>query len=436
MKTTPSQPAPAPAPGRRAQPVRQTRTNPARSSTRANGASRPSGDGPLEGQKRTKAPGFLPAITHFTDAITALPKEVVRHFGLLKEVDAKLYGPENTLRELTEAALNTPAPATAANAFSPGEPTASQPFLTSSSDAEPSSGAVAATGDQAEWRRRELFFNLRVTLTEILVSLDEKNHVISTATQALQKQLARCESSYGSVGNEISDEARHGSLSHWAYAEKPGSRTNGSSNERPRRDVANASSLAGLTSEEMASRSESRREAMAARRSRLQPPDPVVQDSGPSRQRGAAPTPSAATATATTTTTTTTTTTLTTAASSKKGSAPAKSKKAAESATLLVPPTNTASSNNELHSNKRRRTEKAAPSRAAPGAAAAASPQLEPSETGHGSARVVEGRSPRSTPAADGSKKRVRSGATATATANARKRLVAAPHGCFYGALF
>lgn len=45
-------------------------------------------------------PGFYPAITHFTDAIDALPREVMRHFSMAKEVAAKLYGPEEEIERL------------------------------------------------------------------------------------------------------------------------------------------------------------------------------------------------------------------------------------------------------------------------------------------------------------------------------------------------
>ena len=53
-------------------------------------------------------PGFFPAITHFTDSITALPKELIRHYTMLKEVDAKIYGPEAELGQLLYKALANP----------------------------------------------------------------------------------------------------------------------------------------------------------------------------------------------------------------------------------------------------------------------------------------------------------------------------------------
>ena len=49
------------------------------------------------------AHGFYPALTHFTDAITALPREFRRHNSLLKEVDAKAWALEDNLLQLLKA---------------------------------------------------------------------------------------------------------------------------------------------------------------------------------------------------------------------------------------------------------------------------------------------------------------------------------------------
>ena len=88
----------------RRQPVRQTRVNPPRTSSlnRANSlTSAPASEQPIN---------ILPGVTHFADAITALPKELVRHFTLLKEVDAKIFAPEAALLQLLDDALKTPGP--------------------------------------------------------------------------------------------------------------------------------------------------------------------------------------------------------------------------------------------------------------------------------------------------------------------------------------
>lgn len=50
----------------------------------------------------TSAPGFLPALTHFTAAVDAFPKEMIHHFSMFKEVEAKLHDPELLLKELLD----------------------------------------------------------------------------------------------------------------------------------------------------------------------------------------------------------------------------------------------------------------------------------------------------------------------------------------------
>jgi hypothetical protein len=267
---------------RRAQPVRQTRTNPPRSSAvlpRSFNGGRTVDQTP----STNEPPGFFPAITYFTDAITALPKEVIRHLTLLKEVDAKAFGPEEQLFRLVEAALATPIlsrqpSSTAARAGEDGNGgTASQKgdgsdHLTQSMTTE----VVApdsAVNDAEELARRSLFYQLHMVANEMIPTLDEKIQVLSPATEALNKQLARLDSSFPYVEAEISEEARYGSLTHWAYTDKGNGVTGTGAPERQRRDVAVANSLAASAAAynndtEAAARSELRREAMLAKRRR------------------------------------------------------------------------------------------------------------------------------------------------------------------------
>ena len=90
----------------RRQPVRQTRTNTSRTTT--NLALTAGVAGLAQQGADNEAPGFFPAITHFTDAITALPKEMIRHYTMLREVDAKICGPEEKLGQLLNAVFHTP----------------------------------------------------------------------------------------------------------------------------------------------------------------------------------------------------------------------------------------------------------------------------------------------------------------------------------------
>jgi hypothetical protein len=54
------------------------------------------------------APGFLPALTHFTGAVDAFPKEIIKHFSMFKEVEAKLHDPEHVLKELLDEIAQQP----------------------------------------------------------------------------------------------------------------------------------------------------------------------------------------------------------------------------------------------------------------------------------------------------------------------------------------
>ena len=93
---------------------------------------------------------------------------------------------------------------------------------------------------------------------------DEKNHVMSTTLDCLDKQLRRVQSSYPYIADEISEEARLGSMTHWAYnTEKPTEKKSMIGSERTRR-AANH-----LESDAAALRSEARREAVAARKGKM-----------------------------------------------------------------------------------------------------------------------------------------------------------------------
>jgi hypothetical protein len=86
------------------QSARQTRTNPSRTSKTIGRSSFAFGRGSTaEIPSTPPVPhGFYPALTHFTDAITALPREFRRHNSLLKEVDAKAWALEENLLQLLQ----------------------------------------------------------------------------------------------------------------------------------------------------------------------------------------------------------------------------------------------------------------------------------------------------------------------------------------------
>ncbi|GAT25874.1 PHD finger domain protein [Aspergillus luchuensis] len=234
------------------QSTRQTRTNPSRTSKTLGRSSFAYGHGSMaDTQSATPvAHGFYPALTHFTDAITALPREFRRHNSLLKEVDAKAWALEDNLLQL----------------------------LRSASESQPVPYPSTPIPESQESKdRRILFHRVRHTLTDLMMTADEKNHVISNANDELDRQLTRLDSIFPFIAGEISDEARLGSLTHWAYTNRNAPKT--TTNERPRREAASTKELAHAIHEaEAASRSEARREAVIARRQRRTHADSDLDD--------------------------------------------------------------------------------------------------------------------------------------------------------------
>lgn len=281
MKTAKPPAAVDSASSRRSQPVRQTRNNPPRTSSSTLGRSltrRESLAGPSDPNQPID---IFPAVTHFSDAIAALPKELVRHFTLLREVDAKIFAPEETLFQLIEAALESTPPEhsqsvnDAASTIAP----ASAPM-----SAQNSSSGFALNGqtalvpsapesvnttvfDPGNLPRRQLFRQAAFNIQEMLVSLEEKNHVISTANEALSKQLSRIDNVWPHLQDEFSDEAKWGSTTHWAYPENRAARALNNQTERTRREgAASLSAAAQALAEEAAARSDARKQAVAAKR--------------------------------------------------------------------------------------------------------------------------------------------------------------------------
>ncbi|EEH08094.1 PHD finger domain-containing protein [Histoplasma capsulatum G186AR] len=230
------------------QPARQTRTNPSRTSKTASrttfaslglhgssgvyglgssvglggagaGAGGAGGGARRESAARNIPHGLYPAITHFTDAITALPKEFRRHASLLKEVDGKAWALEEALSKQLDAA------------------TASTPYAKLMQGGIPTKEPINYDSPEA-LARRKIFFDLRSTLSDLMITTDEKNHVLWNANNELEKQIRRIDATFPYVEGEISEEARLGSLTHWAYSNKTVAKTTGNTSERPRRETA------------------------------------------------------------------------------------------------------------------------------------------------------------------------------------------------------
>ncbi|KAI0884860.1 uncharacterized protein GGS22DRAFT_147682 [Annulohypoxylon maeteangense] len=260
---------------RRAQPVRQTRANPPRTSsgTTRTFANRDSLGG---GHVHDQPIDVFPAITYFTDAIASLPKDLVRHFTLLKEVDAKIFAPEETLFQLVDAVLKTspPEPRNTNDASSSIVAASTPMSAQNSSSGFPANGNPAGSTDDnynspvfdpSNLPRRQLFRQTAFKVQEMLVSLEEKNHVISTANEALSKQLSRINDVWPHLEAEFSDEAKWGSTTHWAYPENRINRANQA--ERSRRDgAATITAAAQQLAEEAAARSDARKQALIAKK--------------------------------------------------------------------------------------------------------------------------------------------------------------------------
>lgn len=244
-------------------------------------------------------PGFLPALTHFTQSVDAFPKELIRHFSMFKEVEAKMHDPEQMLQQLFDEIAHQPVPtigqrraANQPHPVSDSSTTASingsafpegtaHPPLTELLATEPS---TLPSNDQAQLERRQLFLRLRMVVASMLTTLDEKMVVLNSAKATKDRGIARMNNSYAHLDSEISEEARCGSLTHWAYADKEEKKKGGASHERHRREVVSANNLAAAAQhvhdvDSIAAKSEARREAMLAnKRNRHQHADSDFDD--------------------------------------------------------------------------------------------------------------------------------------------------------------
>lgn len=253
---------------------RQTRTNPTRTSKTLGTSLRQNSlvDNPaLPPITNNEPQNIYPAIQHFTDAINALPREYRRHTSLLKEVDAKAWAPEERLQQLLGAALaskpprfpTTALPSAAASITGPLENTAHNSAANSVTGAmnDLLSQASSLPTDPANFPRRKLFYDLRYNLNEMMVTMDEKNHVMNNANEELGRNLQRLNTIFPHLDAEISEGVRLGSSTHWAYAENRASAKALVGGESRSRKEA-AAGLAIMSNEHAAARSETRREAV------------------------------------------------------------------------------------------------------------------------------------------------------------------------------
>ncbi|KAI9725792.1 MAG: hypothetical protein M1828_002421 [Chrysothrix sp. TS-e1954] len=259
-------------------------------------------------EKRTPSPpGFFPAITHFTDSIAALPKEIIRHLTMLRESDGKAYAPDLAINELVEAIKSVPDPPLQ-QAYVPTHAYLGLSAVNSTVASVAGSvfdGHASVHRDQktkdgprivnpideyAETRQR-LQVQLQEKIREILGVLEEKTMVYHATNETLSRQLTRVDSSLPYIEKEISEEARLGSNTHWALPHMKELRrgTLGGTTDRSRREIQATNNLAAAAaavheSEITATRSEARREAMLAKRGRYGNVDSDFDERAPRKQ--------------------------------------------------------------------------------------------------------------------------------------------------------
>lgn len=222
---------------------------------------------PAEVERERESHGFYPAITHFTDAITALPRDFRRHTSLLKEVDAKAWALEENVQKLLQQCLHerqTRPDISTANTVPPSVTSFAGDILNANASTtgsvvanvlDTASQYSTASGDQDVLRRRRLYADLRTNLMHLIMPLDEKNHVINNANDELSRHIRRQDEIWPHIAEEISEETRLGSLRHWALTDL--------NPTKKAQAAANRSREAAAADNEVAERSERRREAMA-----------------------------------------------------------------------------------------------------------------------------------------------------------------------------
>jgi hypothetical protein len=125
-----------------------------------------------------------------------------------------------------------------------------------------------------------------------MLTADEKNHVLTNANEELDHQLYRLDAVHPFISNEVSEEARLGSLTHWAYSNRATAKAAAktTTTERPRREAATATShlVQALHEADIAAhRSEVRRDT-AVRKPRRNQVDSDFDEIRPTQRKGAA----------------------------------------------------------------------------------------------------------------------------------------------------
>ncbi|KAK9464817.1 hypothetical protein V1512DRAFT_267500 [Lipomyces arxii] len=184
---------------------------------------------------RANPSDLLPGLNDISDLLEAFPIDVIRHFTLLREVEAKCTSTTSLLSTLIPQFLEMP------------------------------------VDDQS---RDQMLLELRSVMTELLPCFEEKIHVAGSATDAVQRHMDRLDADFDRIAHcgELPDSVIYGPANHPALI-----------GDKSAQDVRQT---------QTSTRSESRREAVAAKRAGQTVDDEPakrkqVTDDGPSKRRKA-----------------------------------------------------------------------------------------------------------------------------------------------------
>lgn len=162
---------------------------------------------------------LLPGLNDISDAFDAMPMELVKYLTLLKEIDGKSFKFVSKTNFLIDKYIND----------------------------------IYINSDTSENKEIEenVLASLKKNIVEVILCLDEKMHVSAFASDMMSKHMSRINNNYKLIisNNEIPESVRIGSLDHPALILNTNNESNGT-----------------LDKTTQTQRSESRREAMAAKK--------------------------------------------------------------------------------------------------------------------------------------------------------------------------
>lgn len=183
---------------------------------------------------------LLPGLNDISDAIEALPVDLIKFFTLLKEIDAKCINTVPVINNHIESYIEK----------------------------------LHGTEPMEQRAQIKRLTHIRNNIHDVIPCLEEKMHVTLVAADVLNKHLFRIDNDYKLIinNNEIPESIRIGPLNHPAMI----------------LDASGPSDLANPNRLAQSARSESRREALAARKANREPDD---DGTGDDRRKRKEPTP-------------------------------------------------------------------------------------------------------------------------------------------------